>query len=156
MNANQPAIEQLDLRDIHEPAAPSTWPPASGWWLLAVLVVATLITGVWGAWRHWHHARRRQRILSELDGLGRNVGGPALVAGVSALLKRAALSRFPQLDVAALTGSDWLAFLDRTGGGGAFQNGAGRVLADGPYAPAPRCDTDALLALARTWLRKNT
>ena len=156
MNANQPAIEQLDLRDIHVPVAPSAWPPASGWWLLALLVLVALVLLGRRGWRHWRRVRRRERILRELNDLHGQPCGPRLIGGVSALLKRVALSRFPRLDVAALTGSDWLAFLDRTGGDGGFQRGVGRVLAEGPYAPAPECDADALLTLARTWLRRNT
>lgn len=160
MNADpaghQALAQQLDLRDIHVPGAPSAWPPAPGWWLLAALgLVALLLIGQRG-WHHLRRARRRRHILAELDNLRGESCGPALITGVSTLLKRVALSRFPRLDVAALTGADWLAFLDRTGGAGAFQHGAGRVLADGPYHPAPRCDAEALLTLARSWLRKNT
>jgi len=149
-------LQQLDLRDIHAPGAPGAWPPAPGWWLLGALLLTGLALLGRRGWRHWRRARRQHRILSELDGLRGTPCGPAFIAGVSTLLKRVALSRFPRLDVAALTGGDWLAFLDRTGGAGAFQRGAGRVLADGPYAPAPDCDADALLALARDWLRRNT
>jgi hypothetical protein len=156
MNGNQASVEQLDLRDIHVPQAPSDWPPAPGWWLLAVLMLTALMLLGQRAWRQLRRLRRRRRILAELDDLRTEHCGPVLITGISTLLKRVALSRFPRLDVAALTGAGWLAFLDDTGGRGAFQRGAGRVLADGPYAPSPRCDADALLALARDWLRKNT
>jgi len=149
-------MQQLDLRDIHAPGAPGAWPPAPGWWLLGALLLGGLALLGRRGWLLWRRTRRQRRILSELDGLRDEACGPDFIVGVSTLLKRVALSRFPRLDVAALTGGDWLAFLDRTGGAGAFQRGAGRVLADGPYAPAPDCDADALLALARDWLRRNT
>jgi hypothetical protein len=151
----QALVQQLELRDIHTPAAPPAWPPAPGWWLLAVLLLAALALLGRKGWQAVRRARRRRRILAELDGLRGQPCGAALIGEVSALLKRVALSRFPRRDVAALTGTDWLAFLDRTGGSGGFGQGAGRVLADGPYAPAPGCDADALLALARTWLVRN-
>ncbi|WP_295542396.1 DUF4381 domain-containing protein [uncultured Thiohalocapsa sp.] len=149
------APQQLHLRDIHEPAAPPAWPPAPGWWLLAALLLAALLPGFWRLRRVWRRRRRRERIIAELEGLHGGDCSPALIAGVSALLKRAALSRFPHAEVAALTGEDWLAFLDRTGGGGGFTAGAGRVLAEGVYAPRQDCDAPALLALARRWLRQN-
>jgi hypothetical protein len=58
--------------------------------------------------------------------------------------------------VASLTGSDWLRFLDDTGGEGEFQQGVGRVLEVGPYQPTTReVPAEALLALVRRWVSKN-
>ena len=31
------------LKDIHEPAAVSLWPPAIGWWLLLVIVILLIV-----------------------------------------------------------------------------------------------------------------
>ncbi|ESQ16999.1 MAG TPA: DUF4381 domain-containing protein [Chromatiaceae bacterium] len=156
MNANQTMLEQLDLRDIQIPDMPSGWPPAPGWWLLAALGLAGLVLLGRHFWSQLRRIRRRRRIFAELNRLRTEHCGPTLIRGISTLLKRVALSRFQRLDVAALTGPEWLAFLDRTGGAGGFQSGAGRVLAEGPYAPSPNCDANALLALAQDWLRKNT
>jgi len=153
--------EGLDLRDIHLPAEPGLWPPAPGWWLLFVLIMAVVLwlgrLG-WGRYRRW---RRRQRILAELDRLRReDLRGPALITAVSTLLKRVALMRYPRTEVAALTGDAWLAFLDRSGGDGRFVGGAGQVLADAAYAPeserfAQDFDQQALFDVARDWLRRN-
>lgn len=38
---NNPALEQL--RDIHLPQAMHWWPPAPGWWIVAILVLALTI-----------------------------------------------------------------------------------------------------------------
>ncbi len=156
--ATTPMTQQLDLRDIRAPGEPSPWPPAPGWWLLAALLV--LIAVVVG--RRLRQIRRRARLrrsaLAELD-RWREVGSaPVLAAGVSALLKRAALNRFPNPGVAALTGDAWLDFLDHTGGEGRFQQGPGRLLAEAPYAPSTALDpkqSAALIDLARAWLRRN-
>ena len=50
-----------------------------------------------------------------------------------------------------------LAFLDRTGGDGAFTSGAGNVLATAPYRvhQVSDIDNDALIALARRWITQN-
>jgi len=148
---------ELQLRDIHLPGAPGGWPPAPGWWLLGALVLAAAGGLALSGFRRWRRQRRRRRILAELNRLGAQQSGPGLVAGVAALLKRVALSRHRGIEVAALTGEAWLGFLDQTGGDGRFRDGPGRVLADGPYAPAADgLDEPALLALAREWLRRNT
>jgi hypothetical protein len=157
---DQPASigERLDLRDIHLPAEPGFWPPAPGWWLLFALLVAWAFWLARLGWRRYRQWRRRRRILGELDRLrARRLQGPALIAAVSALLKRVALSRYPRAEVAALTGEAWVAFLDRSGGDGRFARGAGRMLAEGAYAPAiAELDEQALLAIARDWLRRNS
>jgi len=146
----------LDLHDIHLPGSPGIWPPAPGWWLLGLLVLAAAGLSVSAGWKRWRQQRRRRRVITELDRLGARGGGPALVGGVAALLKRVALTRYPSTEVAALTGDAWLGFLDRTGGDGRFRDGPGRVLAEGPYAPAAEgLDEQALLALVRDWLRRN-
>ena len=38
--------QELVLRDVHVPAAPSMWPPAPGWWLLAAAAL-TVIAVIW-------------------------------------------------------------------------------------------------------------
>ncbi len=149
---------QLDLRDIHAPGLPGIWPPAPGWWVAAALLLTAVTAAAHTGWRLYRLGRRRQRILAELDGLRATGDGPAQIAGVSALLKRAALARFPRQDVAALTGDAWLGFLDRTGGEGRFHTPAGRLLADAPYATPREVSGDereALFGLARDWLRRN-
>ncbi|MFP4247932.1 MAG: DUF4381 domain-containing protein [Halochromatium sp.] len=159
LGSDQPAPigEQLDLRDIHLPAEPGFWPPAPGWWLLfalTVVLIGWLGRHGWARYRRW---RRSRRILGELDRIqARGLHGPTLVAAVSALLKRVALSRYPRAEVAALTGEAWLVFLDRTGGDGRFVRGPGRALAEGAYAPEiAGIDEHALLTVARDWLRRN-
>jgi hypothetical protein len=150
------AGQALALRDIQVPPAPGLWPPAPGWWVLLALVAITLGLGLWWISRRLRLLRRRRRILEELARLGDRAAGPELAAEVSALLKRVALTRFPRAQVAPLTGTSWLELLDRSGGEGCFSAGVGRVLAEGPYAPASAFDADALLALARDWIKKNT
>jgi hypothetical protein len=148
--------QALALRDIQPPGTPGLWPPAPGWWVAIALALAALATLGFRAWRV-HRARvRRAHILVELAGIGGAAQGAELAAAVSALLKRVALARFARAEVAPLTGEAWLDFLDRHGGAGRFTTGPGRVLAEGPYAPAPDLDPQVLVDLARDWVRRNT
>jgi hypothetical protein len=153
----------LDLRDIHLPPDPGLWPPAPGWWLLAGMMIVLLAIAALLGRRTLLKRRRRHSMLMELGRLdGSEVTGPQLAAGVSEVLKRVALTRYPRAEVASLTGESWLAFLDRTGGGGRFSNGPGRVLASAPYAPertdasGMAIDSAGLLAAARRWVRHNS
>jgi Domain of unknown function (DUF4381) len=141
------------LRDIHLPDPVSWWPPAPGWWLLAALIVIAFAT----AYLIFRRRRRDRWRHTALEELGRLRGGTGqqFLGGVSVLLRRVAVTRFPRHEVAALTGVDWLAFLDRTlGDGTPFQSGSGRILASGPYTDTADVDTAALLALCERWIKR--
>ena len=133
-----------ELRGYHPPDPVSWWPPAPGWWLLALLIVGLLTwVMVWalGARRRRRLARAAPRAaLDELAALraahARDGDATAFARGLSRLLRRFALARYPRRAVAGLSGEDWLAFLDAHGGGGRFQAGPGRELLTAPYRPA--------------------
>jgi hypothetical protein len=57
--------------------------------------------------------------------------------------------------VAALTGEDWLRFLDAHGGGNRFVAGDGRQLVDAPYRPPGHGAAEPLVGLVAAWLRSN-
>ncbi|HAU18090.1 MAG TPA: DUF4381 domain-containing protein, partial [Marinobacter adhaerens] len=44
MNPQDPLSQ---LRDIHLPETGGLWPPAPGWWVLAILLIAVLAALVW-------------------------------------------------------------------------------------------------------------
>lgn len=154
------ALDLLNtLRDIHEPAAPGFWPPAPGWWLLALLLLLLL---AWAGLQALQRQRRRRPVrqaFAELDVWQRRAtaaGDPAVEAdALAALLKRVALTRYPRHRVARLSGDAWLDFLDRTGATAAFSQGPGRILGDARYAPAPDLRPEPLAALAREWLHRH-
>lgn len=146
------------LRDIRLPPEHVLWLPLQ-WWLGAGLLAAVAVAAL--AW----HLRRRRRLralrlaLQELSRLAaahaRDSDAIGLARGLSRLLRGYAVMRFPQADVAGLTGSAWLQFLDTHGGGGDFCNGAGAVLETHPYRPHGDLDAAALVALTRRWLEAN-
>lgn len=147
------------LRGYHLPEPISWWPPAPGWWLLALLALVLAAAAI-----HWLARRYRRNAVaraarSELAALGasfeRDGDGAAFARGLSRLLRRLALTRFPRGGVAGLTGEDWLAFLDEHGGQGRFREGPGRALLEAPYRPAPELPAEDLLALVGEWVRLN-
>ncbi len=140
------------LHPLRTPPAVDAWPPAPGWWLLAALllaaVVALLVLAL-RAWRRRAHLRAARRELAALR--ARFADDPAaLTAATNALLKRVALARYPRRDAAALSGSQWLAFLDATAPARPFA----AVRATLPYEPAPAAgDASAFCEAAESWLR---
>ena len=155
---NPAATATLDLRDIHAAAAPDFWPPAPGWWVLAVLlIVALTMTALWLLRRYRLHRQKRQ-IMDEIESLSNccNDNSEEFTARLSMLLRRIALRRYSRGQVASLTGTDWLRFLDDSGGDGDFEHGVGQILEVGPYRPQPpEQPREALLALARRWAKQN-
>lgn len=155
--AQLPMDPLSELRDIHLPPPPELWPPAPGWWLLALAAVAALGYGAWLGVAAWRRRRPRRAALRALATLRRRAAAGesprVLVAELATLLRRAAMIRHPREAVAGLTGRAWLAFLD--GDGHRFIEGPGAALATAPYAPAEPVELDALLALGEAWVRRN-
>ncbi len=149
----------LELRDIHGAPAPGFWPPAPGWWVVGLLALIALVALGWLLHRYYRRWRRRRLAfqgLTDLSHAFENAGDVTpLVAELSILLRRVALTRFPRHQVAGLSGAEWLNFLDRTGGKGEFAQGAGKILAYGPYRPQVETDRESLLALVKRWLKEN-
>lgn len=142
-------LDLFQLLDLLEPAPeppPVSWMPQTiGWvWLGLALVVLTALA-LRRVLAHRRATAYRRAALAELDAAGDD---PAEIASI---LRRTALAGYPRTDVVALSGTDWLAFLDRTLPGTGFTNGPGRIVATAPYKAAePEPD---LAALARQWVR---
>ena len=149
-------ISLLDeLQGIVEPPPVSMLPATWGWAVLAALVLAALVAVIW----LWHRRRRRtayrRAALAELRILVPDLaqGHLGALAALSRLIRRTALAAFPRAEVATLTGADWIAFLNRTGG--TFDPFIA-PLANGPYAPRPaNFDGPALVAAARHWITRH-
>ncbi len=153
--------QALDLRDIHLPAAPPFWPPAPGWWLLAVALLALLAWFGLRLWRQWRLRRQRRKVLDAVDALAARLSSERsteALTRLSVLLRQLALARYPRREVAVLTGAAWLRFLDETGGEGRFAEGPGRLLASAPYQRAlpSQLDLAGLVGAVRGWVEANS
>ncbi|MEM7016166.1 MAG: DUF4381 domain-containing protein [Pseudomonadota bacterium] len=155
---NQDPLSQL--HDIQMPDPISFWPPAPGWWVLGVLMLAGLVFLVIRGWR-WHARRafKRQALIEARDIYSHYQqyhDDGKLIADMSILLKRVALMRFGPAEVAALQGQDWLEFLDRVDRSAAFTQGVGSVLAEGPYRPNAEVkgQPEIFIKLCQDWIKK--
>ncbi|MET0755720.1 MAG: DUF4381 domain-containing protein [Pseudoxanthomonas sp.] len=136
--------QELVLRDVHVPPAPSLWPPAPGWWLVAG-AVAIVLAILW-----WIARQRRRRIIAWqalFDEACSNATPAAQVAAISELLRRAARRVDPRAD--HLQNEDWLRLLDGRKRKD-FSEGPGRLLLEGGYRrEVPSAEFAATKALSR-------
>lgn len=106
------------LADIHLPEAVSSL-PAPGWWLLALLVLVSVVGAVICLWRYRQRNYYRRLASKQLQQLWNN----SLTSGdfanyceqANTLVKRTALTAFPRQQVAALYGDSWVDFLAKSG-----------------------------------------
>ena len=156
---NPAAGPLADLREIHAAPPPTVWPPAPGWWVLATVLAVCMVIAVIWLLRSYRRYRLQRLVLAEIERIGSRYteeNTTAFIAELSIVLRRIALLRYGPERVASLTGAEWLRFLDATGGGGEFSNGAGQILENGPYRPHQETvPLEPLLQLARSWAKQN-
>lgn len=157
MNEATPPDLLAELRDIHLPPPIETWPPALGWWLLALLILAGICFGLKYLYSRWQKNAYRREAKQQLHQLyeANQSDQQSFLLGFNALLKRVALTTFPREDVAHLTGEGWVSFLDQTGNTHEFTMGPGQVLIDGQYAPISAVDTQQLFELGQQWITRH-
>ena len=115
-NSMQDPLAQL--RDIHVPLSPEWWPPAPGWWLFALIVLALAWAGVSHTWRRYRAGAPLRQAENDLERYFSHFDATRdapnakreLANAVNAVLKRIALVRFPRNEVAELSGPRWTAF----------------------------------------------
>jgi hypothetical protein len=151
-----------NLFDIVTPPPVPWWPPAPGWFVGGGGVLGLVIWLAWRAWERWHAAAYRRASLAEWQQLWALAADPwqreAALQQLPELMKRTALAAFPRQEVASLSGSAWLRFLDRTGHTDAFTRGHGQLLPELSYNPRAAAQLDsstvnALFAIVRRWIR---
>jgi len=152
MNQSTELIKQL--HDIHSPPLISLWPPAIGWWIIALFII---LTTAWYYYKYYFIAHKIKRAalkkfkqLQQLHYKNQN----QLVIDLSILLRRVALAKFPQHQVAKLNGNTWLQFLDQTGNTKEFTQGLGQALSIAPYQKSPQIEVDRLMLLIEKWIRQ--
>jgi hypothetical protein len=128
-----------NLYDILPPAPVPWWPLAPGWYVVGGVALVLAAWASWRWWRHWQAAAYRRAALAELQQLktrtADNAQRVAALQELPALVKRTALVAFPRQEVASLSSTAWLQFLDRTGCTDAFTRGRGQLLPALSYDP---------------------
>jgi hypothetical protein len=93
------------------------WPPAPGWWLLLVIVLATLGMVAFYLLRRYRRNAYRRVALARLQSLhavyDAQPNANDYLTQLNMLLKSVALRAYPREQVAATHGSHWRAFLNQ-------------------------------------------
>ena len=147
---------ELPLRDIHLPEPISWWPPAPGWWLMAIALIIAAVLLI-----KWYRSRIKQLALGriansellEIKQRHQQTGDDQqLIKELSILLRRVAMSIAPRDTAAGLTGETWLGFLDSLVTKPLFLSETGKQLITAPYQPEHTIDAQALIGLSEQWL----
>lgn len=144
-----------DLRDIHLPDTISWWPPAPGWWLLALLVVlvALIIPRVI---KYIKRKSLNKLALLELTNIEQTFNthknNDQLVQDISVLLRRICLSYKPRQQVASLTGKDWIDYLNTMTENNYFSEQLGQTLLNAPYQKHAHFNADELITSCKNWI----
>lgn len=101
---NDPATSLDRLHDIAVPPSVPWWPPATGWYVAVLFVLALVLVLVLRAVRRYRRNAYRRAALRELASLGS-------VAAIAELLRRTALVIVPRTVVAGMTGAVWMDWL---------------------------------------------
>jgi hypothetical protein len=152
-----PPIQDLPLRDIHLPETIGWFPPAIGWWLIAIFVpiCSYFLIALIQKLLQKTAIKDAKKLLKKLQN-DESLNSLEKVCELSTLLRRVAVSHNPE--VSGLTGRAWLDYLDGSLKNEPFKNGIGRCLADAPYQKELPSDVDvtALFKLAQIWLNAQT
>ncbi|MDF3126083.1 DUF4381 domain-containing protein [Rheinheimera sp. 1928-s] len=100
---------KLALADIQEPMLNTFWPPAPGWWLLAVLLIVLLAYGFRFFWKKWQKALPLRQAKAEL----RLIKEPDQSAELNELLKRLVRCYSPGHTVLSAPVKHWQEFLQQ-------------------------------------------
>lgn len=110
MNPSDPLAQ---LRDIHLPEAISWWPLAPGWWVVSALLIAGLAYVSHFLWQRHHAFTYRRQALAQVKQLP-NDSQHQRITALFALLKRVAVSAYPELHLSSLNQAEFIDFLNQT------------------------------------------
>ncbi|MHA7926523.1 MAG: DUF4381 domain-containing protein [Marinobacter sp.] len=151
MNPQDPLSQ---LRDIHLPETGGFWPPAPGWWVLAVLILAGLAALIWLLIRRRRRNRWFRTARTELARLERTAASePWWFVQLNTLLKQAARERYPDQHPEALSGDAWVEFLLTTAPRDRIASRpVAEALVHSAWRPGVLVEPTEALAFARLWL----
>ncbi|QDT56552.1 hypothetical protein Pan44_46080 [Caulifigura coniformis] len=145
------------LVDIVVPPPAGWWPLAPGWLLVLLAIGLAGLVRLAILLRDWRRNAYRRDALRELDRIAGSDGRTTWTK-VPELLKRTALAAWPRADVAGLSGTAWVEFLNHTGRTPGFGGNIGERLLALSYEPGAverfsTTDFQQVVEASRDWIR---
>ena len=149
-------MNELPLKDIHLPDAILWWPPAPGWWILAVLLA--LLAYTFPRLLRWLRYKPVKSLsLKELNLIRQDHQQQAdhrqTLLAITALLRRTVMSRSGRVGNAGLVGDDWIQQLNQMSSSVSFSTQQGELLTHGRYRPVVEGDIENLLLSCESWIK---
>ncbi|MBL4597956.1 MAG: DUF4381 domain-containing protein [Rhizobiaceae bacterium] len=145
------------LKELPLPEPVSWWPQTIGWVGVLFIILCALTWLAWKRWQAYQHNLYRREGLVKLDSFNQN---PLAIIELPLLLRSSALRAAPRIDVANLRGSDWITWLNKSGGSNLFEDRDAKLLDELAYAQPDQSTIDSktrvhLLEASRTWMRSH-
>jgi len=140
------------IKDIYELDPISTFPLAIGWYIVAIIILLSLllIFRLSAFWREYPRGSWNKEAYYQLKDLklqAKNKGGVATAKQFSELLRRIAMARCGREQCAGLAGDNWLKWLESQDPKGFLWTQKGKLLLTLPYAPEKSVSHIALIPL---------
>ncbi len=141
-----------ELKPLLLPSAPSDWPPAIGWWVLALAVIGLLLClGIWLLRRHrsmqWY--RQAKQMLSDLSArdISQSAQARQVLSELSVWTRKVALATHPREDISALHGQAWQQWLAQKSQQSGFLSTQGKLLTEAQFMPDQLIESTQIKAL---------
>jgi hypothetical protein len=149
-------MNEIPLRDIHLPDLSLWWPPAAGWWLLAILVALALVY-LPRLLRWWRLKPVKKLSMRELKRIRLELKNSddeqRALEDLSVLLRRTVMSYCGRGLSASLSGNSWVRQLEQLAGINCFSAEQNDWLSAGQYSPTSRCNTKSMIDSCENWIR---
>jgi hypothetical protein len=147
------------IAEILPPESVSWLPTTVGWRVLGLVLLVLAVRQSWRGWQHWLRNRYRGAAIRELDKIStESASTNAQLIAISLLLKATALQAYPREEIAALTGRDWIEWLNATGGQATFSSESSSLPAEHVYRGQAEVKDRALASLhdtSRLWIKQH-
>lgn len=160
-NAELQASE-LPIADIHLPNDVSAWPPAIGWWLLVLISALLFWAAIVAFKKHqnkWQYRKAALRLLAEEYRRFNDTNTQATATALISVLKRTAMSAYPEQDLRGIYGQQWVSCLNRQTPKAYFEANLASYFIDQQYQIATtehnNIDVSALYHACQCWIKQH-